>query len=86
MYMVEGIRRICKYHFRSRRLGQKQAASLRKRIAEYALEALASHGNERFQDSAFRLARDPVYKAAKRYYHKSMKAYDKVSNLGDSAL
>lgn len=82
-YMAEGINVICKGHFHKDVLGRKQAASLRVKIAQYATEALASHGNERYQNSAELLARDPVYKAAQAYLRRREKDYNAVANLSD---
>jgi len=86
-YMVQGINVSCKHIYgRSNGPdgpdGMLARASIRKAVSEYALEALGSHGRERFQDSQKWLNRDPVYAEAKRYMEHRQSDYSKLKPYG----
>jgi len=79
-FMVEGTNALCKKQYAKKFLLPKQSAAVQKHVAEYAVEALASHGNERFQDSTSLLARDPVFQAAQAYLRRKTKRFNQFTS------
>jgi hypothetical protein len=83
-YMLAGVKANCKGKF-GRTAAKNEVrlrAGIRKAVAAYALNALASNGNERFQNSHSILVTEPAYQRAQRLFRKRSRQYSQVANLG----
>merc|ERR1712118_36093 len=66
-YMVAGVKAQCKGRFgHTSRISRKTKAGILKGIAAYAVNALASNGNERYQNSRAILVKEPAFMQAQR--------------------